>query len=57
MYIKLPRYLFFYMTLGPNDFDAVKSITEKSLDFQGQPLPLVLIMDAARIKIIKSRAI
>jgi hypothetical protein len=26
MYIKLPMYLFFYMALGLNDFDAGKSI-------------------------------
>jgi hypothetical protein len=27
MYIKLPMYLFFYVALGLNDFDAGKSIT------------------------------
>jgi hypothetical protein len=27
MYKKLPMYLFFYMALRPNDFDAGKSIT------------------------------
>jgi hypothetical protein len=27
MYIKLPMYLFLYMALGINDFDAEKSIT------------------------------
>jgi hypothetical protein len=26
MCIKLPTYLFFYMALGPNDFDGDKSI-------------------------------
>ncbi len=44
-------YLFFYMALGLNDFDAGKSITraignggwaQKSLDFQGPPLPMAL---------------
>jgi hypothetical protein len=28
MYKKLPMYLFFYMALRPNDFDAGKSITQ-----------------------------
>ncbi len=27
MYINLPMYLFFYMVLGLNDFDAGKAIT------------------------------
>jgi hypothetical protein len=27
IYIKLPKYLFFYMALGLNDFDEGKSIT------------------------------
>jgi hypothetical protein len=27
MYIKLPMYLFFYMALGLNNFDAGKSIS------------------------------
>jgi hypothetical protein len=27
MYVKLPKYLFFYMALGLDDFDADKFIT------------------------------
>ncbi len=34
-----------------------KNICKKSLDFQGPPLTMALVMDVARIKIIKSRAI
>jgi hypothetical protein len=66
-------YLFFYMALGLNDFDAGKSITRlfwpkwhwlRSLPFQGHkksrfsgpPLPMALVMDLARIRIITSHA-
>ncbi len=64
-------YLFFYMELVLNDFEAGKSITrgigrvgpwseasaiwaQKSIDFifQGPTLPMALVMDIARLKII-----
>jgi hypothetical protein len=48
MYIKLLVYLFFYMALGLNDFDAGKSITRAI----GRGGPFVI--DVARIKIITS---
>ncbi len=65
MYIKLPMYLFFYMALGHNNFDAGKSITQallpfqaqKSLNFRAHPFPMVLVMDVASNKIITSCAI
>jgi hypothetical protein len=50
MYIKLPMYLFFYMVLGLNDFDAGKSITRaigrggpENLDFSGPEMALPLL--------------
>jgi hypothetical protein len=45
MYIKPPMYLFFYMALGLNDFEAGKSMTQ------------AIVMDIARLKIIMSPAI
>jgi hypothetical protein len=69
MFIKLPMYLFFYMALGLNDFDADKLLangtrfarchfrTRKSVNFQGPPLPMALVMDVARIKIITAWSI
>jgi hypothetical protein len=58
-------YLFFYIDLGLNDFEVGyihysghwKGWAQKSLDFQGPPLPVALEMDAAHIKIISSRPI
>jgi hypothetical protein len=58
VYKKLPKYRVpvFYMALGLNDFDAGKSIT-RAQKFQGSPLPMPLVMDVARLKIITYRAI
>jgi hypothetical protein len=61
-------YLFFYMELILNGFEAGKSITRgtgrggpfqgpKSLDFQSPPLSMPLVLDLARLKTIMYRAI
>jgi len=45
--------------LGPK-WHSLRSLPfqgQKSLDFQGPPLPMALEMDVARIKIISSRPI
>jgi hypothetical protein len=61
MFIKLPMYLSYYMALRRKDSDAGPNGTsfacchlraQKSLDFQGLPFPMALVMDVARIKII-----
>jgi hypothetical protein len=52
----LPQILLF---LGPNGtrFARGHFRAQKSLDFQGPPLPMALEMDVAHIKIISSRPI
>ncbi len=54
MYIKLPIYMFFIWRLDLHDFDSGKSRFSVPTPSNG---PCKIVMDDARIKIIKSHAI
>ena len=53
MYIKLPMYLFFYMALGRNDFEAGNVHYEGHL--KGPPLQMAQVMDIVCFKIINCK--
>jgi hypothetical protein len=58
MYIKLPMYQYFYMELILNCFEARCHFrAQKTLDFQGPPLTMPLVIDLARLKTISYRDI
>ncbi len=58
MYIKLSMHQFFYMELILYGFETRSHFRDqKSLDFQGPPPPMPLVMDLAHLKTISYRAI